>query len=108
MYHEGNVKIFFFPFSWMQYKAIEKFNQINGITQVIFHDYFGCYWQIRLVGNDSTITIFIEDKAKWLRQVGGVEMEVTCHSWAIIFVAKLVGCGVHLYVTVVLLSPLSN
>ena len=48
----------------MQNKAIEKFNQINGITQVIFLDYFGCYWQIRLVGNDSTIAIFIEDKAK--------------------------------------------
>ena len=48
----------------MQYKVIGKFNQINDITQFIFYDYFGCYWQIGLVGNDSTIAIFIEDKAK--------------------------------------------
>ena len=64
MYHEGKVKIFFFPFSLIQYKVIGKFNQINGIIQFTFYDYFGCYWQIGLVGNDSTIAIFIEDKAK--------------------------------------------
>ena len=62
---------FFFLSLKCNTKLLKKFNQINGITQFIFYDYFGCYWKIGLVGNDSTIAIFIEDKAKWLRHVGG-------------------------------------